>query len=95
MRHLGEGLGKVLFARRLETLLDQIEVLAFDPVSVTTDGIWHYSRVQYRYRHHASGFVIGGTMRQKFGFVGNGISLYELCHDAHRMRAFYKMAAAA
>ncbi len=91
---VGEGVGKVLFAQRLEMLLDQVEVLSFDPVGLTTtDRLWHYSRVRYRYRHHASRLVIAGTMRQKFGFVGDRIAHYELMHDTHRMRAFYNLAA--
>jgi hypothetical protein len=89
---LGEGVGKVLFAQRLEMLLDLVEVLAFDPVGMTTDGLWHYSRVRYRYRHHASRLVISGTMRQKIGFVGDSIAHYQLFHDTRRMRAFYAMA---
>jgi ketosteroid isomerase-like protein len=89
---VGEGLGKVLFAHRLEMLLDEVEVLAFDLQSVTTVGLWHYSRVRYRYRHHVSRMVIDGTMRHKFAFVGNKIAHFELFHDAHRMRAFYDMA---
>ena len=90
---VGEGLGKVLFAQRLETLLDQVEVLAFDLEGVTTDGLWHTSRVRYRYRHHANGLVIAGTMRHKFGFVADRIAHFELFHDTHRMRAFYDIAA--
>ena len=89
---VGEGLGKVLFARRLEALLDQVEVLAFDLQSVTTDGIWHRSRVRYLYRHHANRMVIDGTMSHRFGFIGDKIAHFELFHDTHRMRAFYDMA---
>ena len=89
---VGEGLGKILFAQRLEMLLDQVEVLAFDLQGVTTDGLWHCSRVRYRYRHHASRMLIDGTMRHKFGFVGDKIAHFELFHDTHRMRAFYDMA---
>jgi hypothetical protein len=90
---LGEGVGRMLFAERLEMLLDQIEVLAFDPGSLATDGLWHVNRVAYRYRHRASGLVIAGTMRQRFAFVGDRIAHYQLLHDTHRMRAFYDLAA--
>jgi hypothetical protein len=90
---LGEGLGKVLLAQRLEMLLDQIEVLAFKPVSSVSDGLWHVNRVCYLYRHHASRHVIAGTMRQRFAFVGDKIAHYQLFHDTHRMRAFYDLAA--
>ena len=91
---LGQGLGKVLFARRLEALLDQVEVLAFalQEQSVTRDGIWYWSRVTYRYRHHASRMIIEGSMRHKWGFVGKRIAHFELFHDADRMRAFYDVA---
>jgi len=89
---VGEGVGKVLLAQRLDMVLDQVEVQAFDPVGLTTDGIWHYSRVRFRYRHHVSRLVISGTMRQKFGFVGDRIAHYQLFHDSHRMRAFYNLA---
>jgi hypothetical protein len=89
---VGEGVGKALLAQRLEAVLDQVEVQEFDPVGLTSDGIWHYSRVRFRYRHHVSRLVIAGTMRQKFGFVGERIAQYDLFHDAHRMRAFYNLA---
>jgi ketosteroid isomerase-like protein len=90
---VGEGVGRVLLAQRLEMLLDEIKVVSFDPIGLTSDGIFHYSRVQYSYRHYANGIIIAGTMRQKFGFVGNRITQYELFHDTHRMRAFYNLAA--
>jgi ketosteroid isomerase-like protein len=90
---VGEGVGRLLLAERLEMLLDEIQVLDFEPVGLTSDGIWHYSRVRYTYRHYANGVVISGTMRQKFGFVGTRIAQYELFHDTHRMRAFYNLAA--
>jgi ketosteroid isomerase-like protein len=91
---LGDGLGKVLLARRLEALLDEVEVETFDlhEHSLTTDGIWHFCRVSYRYRHHASGEMIEGSMRQKWGFVGAGVAQFEIFHDADRMRAFYDFA---
>ncbi len=91
---VGHGLGKALFARRLEALLDQVEVLAFDLQGVWSDGLWHYSRVRYRYRHHANGHVIEGSMRHKWGFVGDKIAHFELFHDADRMRAFLDMTGA-
>jgi hypothetical protein len=90
---VGDGLGRALFGQRLEMLLEEIEVLTFDPISLSTDGIWHYNRVRYRYRHHASRLIIGGTMRQRFGLVGNRIAHFELFHDTRRMRAFYDFAA--
>lgn len=86
-------MGKILFAHRLQALLDEFEVLNFTLQSVTTDRLWHYSRVGYSYRHHASRLVIDGTMRHKWGFIGDQIAHFELFHDADRMRAFLDMAA--
>jgi ketosteroid isomerase-like protein len=88
---VGEGLGRTQFLRRLERLLDHVDVLAFDPVNITSDGLWHHARVRFRYRHLANRIVIDGTMRHRFGFVGSRISHFELFHDTHRMRAFYDM----
>lgn len=89
---VGEGLGKVLFAQRLEMLLDQVEVVVFDLSNVTTDGFWHHCRVRYRYQHRANRMIIDGSMRHKFAFVGHKIAHFELFHDTHRMRAFYDLA---
>ena len=90
---VGKGMGKALFAHRLEALLDEFAVLDFQLQSVTTDWLWYYARVGYRYRHHASGLIIDGTMRHQWGFVGDRIAHFELFHDADRMRAFLDMAA--
>jgi hypothetical protein len=38
---------------------------------------------------------VDGAMRHKWRFVGDEIAHFELFHDSERMRAFYKMAAAA
>ena len=92
---VGEGLSKVLFAHRLAAVLDKIEVVNFDLQGATSDGLWHYGRVRYCYRHRANDLVIEGTMRQKFRFVGDRIAHFELFHDAARMRAFYDMASLA
>ena len=91
---LGEGLGKVLLARRFEAMLDEVEVQAFklQKHSYATDGFWHYSRAAYRYRHHASGMIIEGSMRNRWGFVGTRIAHFEVFHDSDRMRAFLDVA---
>jgi hypothetical protein len=89
---LGEGVGRDELERRLEKLLDQIEVLAFEPLSWTGDGLWLVNRVAYRYRHRSSRLVIAGSMRQRFAFVGDKIAHYQLLHDTRRMRAFYDVA---
>ncbi len=91
---LGQGLGRVLLARRLEALLDEVEVKSFDlqEQSLTTDGLRHFCRVAYRYRHRASGVMIEGNMRQRWGFVGTRVAQFEVFHDADRMRAFYDYA---
>jgi ketosteroid isomerase-like protein len=89
---VGEGMSRALFAHRLESLLDHFAVLDFQLQSMTTDGLWHYTRVGYSYRHHASGLVLDGTMRHKWGFVDDKIAHFELYHDAARMRAFLDMA---
>jgi hypothetical protein len=88
---LGAGLGKALLKKRLEALLDEVEVESYRPIvrSFTTDGLWHFNRVHYRYRHRANGLVIEGTMRQKWGLVGTRIAHFEIFHDSDRMRAFY------
>ncbi len=90
---LGEGVGRDELERRLERLLGQIEVLSFEPLSWASDGLWLVNRVAYRYRHRSSRLVIGGTMRQRFAFVGDKIAHYQLLHDTRRMRAFYDLAA--
>jgi hypothetical protein len=92
---LGHGLGKVPLGRRLASLLDHIEVMAFDLQAVARQSIWHNSRLRYRYRHRATGLVIEGSMRHKCAFVGSTIAHFELFHDADRMRAFFAMAASA
>jgi hypothetical protein len=91
---LGEGLGRVLLERRLEAVLDQIEVQSFKVYrqSFTTDGFWYFSRASFRYRHRVSRLIIEGTMRQKWGLVGARIAHFEIFHDSDRMRAFYDVA---
>jgi ketosteroid isomerase-like protein len=91
---VGEGLGKALFAQRLETLLDEFVVEEFELQGVWRSGFWYHTRVRYLYRHHVSGLVIDGTMRHKWGLVGDKIAHFELFHDAARMRAFLDMAVA-
>lgn len=88
---VGEGRGRTLFLQRLGQLLEQVEVLQFHPICVTTDGFWHQARVRFLYRHRNNGIAIEGRMRLRFAFVGLQIAHFELFHDTHRMRAFYRM----
>jgi ketosteroid isomerase-like protein len=92
---IGAGLGRDEFGGRLERFLGQFEVEAFTLQQVTAKGIWLQSRAHFRYRHRASGMEVDGAMRHKWRFVGDEIAHFELFHDSPRMRAFYKMAAAA
>jgi hypothetical protein len=89
---VGKGMGKALFGIRLAMLLDQIEVHRFDLHSVKRQGIWHISRVEYGYRHRATGMWIDGSMRHTWGFVGSRIGHFEVSHDAARMCSFFDLA---
>ena len=71
------------------------EVEAFSLQQVAAKGLWMQSRALFRYRHRASGMEVDGAMRHKWLFVGDEIAHFELFHDSPRMRAFYKMTAAA
>ena len=92
---VGTGSGRDEFGRRLESFLRQFEVKAFALQQVSVKGLWVQSRASFRYRHRASGMEVDGAMRHKWRFVGDEIAHFELFHDSERMRAFYKMAAAA
>jgi hypothetical protein len=89
---VGEGMGKALFGNRLAMLLDEIEVQRFDLQGVVRHGLWHFSRVEYIYRHRATGMRIDGSMRHQWGFVGARIGHFEVFHDSARMCAFFDMA---
>jgi len=92
---IGTGVGRDNFGDRLERFLSLFEVRDFKLKHVTARGLWLQSRAHFRYRHRASGMEVDGAMRHKWRFVGDEIAHFELFHDSPRMRAFYKMAAAA
>jgi ketosteroid isomerase-like protein len=92
---IGAGLGRDDFGGRLQMFLRKFEVEDFKLQQVAAKGLWVQSRAHFRYRHRASGMEVDGTMRHKWLFVGDEITHFELFHDSPRMRAFYKMAAAA
>jgi hypothetical protein len=88
---VGRGLGRTQFLRRLDHLLEHVDVLAFDPVAVSSVGIWCKARLNFSYRHRRHRMVIDGTMRARFAFVGPRIAHFELFHDVRLMGVFYDL----
>lgn len=86
-----EGVGRALLGERLQMLLDQVEVQSFVLTDVRMDGVRVGGWFNYCYRHRANGLQVEGTMRHKFGFVGDRIAHFELINDTHLLRAFYDM----
>ncbi len=85
--------GREALAQNLQTVLDEFDFLAYEPVQITAQGLSFHSQVRFHYRHKATGLDYDGTMRHTW-FVENGkIVRWEEFHDVERVRAYFKLLA--
>jgi ketosteroid isomerase-like protein len=92
--YVGKGMGKDAFARGLERLLRDWEVIEFTPLPIKPRGLWLRAQVSYCYKARGTGLEIDGTMRHLWRVVDGKIVHFELLHDAPRMDAFRRLAQA-
>lgn len=88
---LGSGCGRALFASRMETFFDQLEVVDYQAGCVTPREGSFLCPVHYHYRHKRSGMEIYGTMRHMWRVSKGQVLRFQVVHDAKRMGAFFEL----
>ena len=89
---IGQGRGKALFFQRVQSFLDEHEVLNYGaPQILPRGGGMVDCRIHYHYRNKASRLKIDGTMRHIWSVVDGKIVRLEVIHDAKRMGAYFEL----
>ncbi len=89
----GVTVGKAAFSDRLQTILDQFEILNYEAVFLGATEDTARGIVRFNYRHRATGECIDGMMRHVIKLQDGLIVRIEEYHDVDRVRAFMRLVA--
>ena len=87
----GETQGKAAGSDRLQTILDHFYLMKFKGEVIKVIGAEVHGRVEYCFRHKATGEDIDGTMRQVIEFRDGLIVSWREYTDVERVRAFMRL----
>jgi ketosteroid isomerase-like protein len=90
----GHTTGRAALSDRLQSLLDQFDVLFFRPKLLSVRGPVVRAQVHFHYRHAFTGEDIEGSMRQLFVVRDGQVISYDELHDVDRFSAFMRHASA-
>jgi ketosteroid isomerase-like protein len=89
----GETVGKAALSDRLQSMIDQFEVLNYDGTIIGTEGDTVRGQVSYRFRHRVTGEEAEGTMRQVVQVRDGLIINFRTYKDFEGVRAFMNVVA--
>lgn len=87
----GETCGRAAASDRSLMIFSQFDVTRFDGVVLHVDGNIVHGRVEYCFRHKATGEEIEGTMRHVIRVENGLMADVKEYHDAERVRAFMRL----
>jgi hypothetical protein len=83
--------GKQDILRSLSVFLQDFDVIGYRPLRIVPDGDAWDLRVAFEYGHKRTGHALDGTARVKAVIDLDKVRLFEVIHDARRLRAFFEL----
>jgi ketosteroid isomerase-like protein len=91
----GQQRGKAELKAALEMMRAEFDYVLYRPFPATVDGNRVRHQVEFIYRHRASGEELTGRFRSLYTVENGLITRCDEYHDAERIKAFARLAAAA
>lgn len=89
----GETVGKAALSDRLQSMIDQFEVLEYEGTVVGINGDMVRGQVSYRFRHRVTGEVSEGTMRHVVQVQDGLVKSFKTYKDVAGIRAVMNVVA--
>jgi hypothetical protein len=83
--------GKQEILGSLSGFLQDFDVIQYRPLKIVPDGEFWDLRVAFEYGHKLTGHTLDGTARIKTLIDLDKVRLFEVIHDAPRLRAFFEL----
>lgn len=89
----GKTQGKAAMSDRMQTILEQFDMLRFDVIDSKIADNAEHARVAFAFRHKVAEETISGTMRLKARVQDGLIVDFKEYHDVDKIRAFMRLVA--